>query len=1465
MTTNASLTPYENNGLFTKHYLNTHLQETEPWQTVDDDDVEEAYEEVDELHDQNVSALENANEDQVQDMFINPVLDALGVVYAREGTIDGTSGDQPDYAFFKNEAVKREAIRMQDESDVYDAAIAVAEAKDWGHPLDGPSNNGEPDPDPDLDDKNRDNPSAQINRYLRDTGVEWGVLTNGIEWRLYYAGDGVKVDRWYQINLQTILSDTRFGVEEFKQFYMLYRGQSFDPSTGVSGCYLTRIYDGSNAFARELGDDLEDNIYEAIQILADGFLNTPRATEFDTDDLTDEQKELVFESSLTYLYRLIFVLYAESDERHLLPRENTTYRNEYGLVDFKQEVKNNIQDTNHSYDDKNPRLWNRLELLFQLIDRGSEHLGYDEDELYIPAYDGGLFNTNPDPEDSETDHFLANARLGNEYIAKAIYRVSYQQDADQQNSFFDYSRLSIRNIGSIYEGLLEHHLEVGDEPLTTVNDDGSEVWATEEEYFEEYDEDPPFEAEVEEDEVYLRTDNNERRATGSYYTPQKVVNYIVSNSLDPLINEIKSDLGQIEEFDYSDDETYTERFMNRILDLRVIDPAMGSGHFLRDAVEYLVTEIETVADEERRILEEQDDPPIDPPESLGLNYTRRRVTQECIYGIDVNEMAVELAKMSLWLHTLANDQPLAFLDHHFKAGNSVIGSEIGDVKNAYIDQSSEQEGHVSTRLTYYDSTLTDIVGELLERYSDFIGIDLETREAAEEIKRKYRDFQNLPQRCHFQELLNVFTADRLDDISVDPSDYEEMADVLSDPEQGDEEWEVFRGKDWFQHAQDVAEKESFFHWELEFPEIYYDPELESDGDDIDYSDVEKDNPGFDAVIGNPPYVSIQNIDEYYRNYYEKAYADTYQYRYDLYAVFVDQGLDATRNNGRFSYIIPHTLLNNQSFENTRRKLLDESDYVRIIDFTDDVFEDATNEPMILYAEPNRNREEDDKQTLESTTIHPDDLPNANDSLREFPSEVVEYLPWNPLLIRPAEWVEDYLETDRTAKLGNIADTQQGLRTGNNSEFLTESPPDDGNVYRKILRGDDLHRYGYVWGGEYVLYDRDALDAPRDEKYWEADKRIIANAIRNSQMEDRIVSTIDLNEYIGFNSTITILPRSENEESIYYLLAIVTSGLTDHYFWTCFIDNNLASEYYDSIPIPIVDFDTSEDEREQVVEDLEEKVEAFLDGDIDSDTISDFADGHILHEPEDETSDDEEEGEESADGESEELERRVIRDIAHDMLVYLAKEHTRIIGQRDELNTNLVDFIQPYIKGECVDDLGQIQPTSESRGTVLPETTNETEKGSPKINGIRCSEPEKVAPDTYSVTVKVRPKYKPQYPEKHETDRHGYIVEDEQEYIPALRFTNLDEENAILLSEFLPQAYENSDLRNQSGLKRDANTRDSMIDRVKDIKLPDTSQSHVDMETFIENKRTEKEYNTQSEKIDDVTNHIVARLYGNPLD
>lgn len=218
-----------------------------------------------------------------------------------------------------------------------------------------------------------------------------------------------------------------------------------------------------------------------------------------------------------------------------------------------------------------------------------------------------------------------------------------------------------------------------------------------------------------------------------------------------------------------------------------------------------------------------------------------------------------------------------------------------------------------------------------------------------------------------------------------------------------------------------------------------------------------------------------------------------------------------------------------------------------------------------------------------------------------------------------------------------------------------------------------------------------------------------------------------------------------------------------------------------------------------------------------------------------------------------------------MLVHLAEEHTRAIGERDELNTNLVEIIQPYVEGQTVGDVGRVQPTAESVNTVLPMTVDETDKGSPKINGIRCSDPEEIAPGSYKVTVEIRPKYKPEHPEKHETDCHGYLVEEEQEFILTLKFTNLDEETALLLSEFLPQAYENKDLRSKSNMKRDANTCDSLIDRVKKMNLPDTDQSHVDMDLFVENKRLESEYNHKAEKLDVVTDRIVSPLYGNPLN
>jgi len=222
----------------------------------------------------------------------------------------------------------------------------------------------------------------------------------------------------------------------------------------------------------------------------------------------------------------------------------------------------------------------------------------------------------------------------------------------------DYSSLDVRHLGSIYEGLLEYQLHVADGPLALDDD----------EYVEAEEDD---EVAVEEGEVYLTTGSGERKATGSYYTPEYVVEYIVDETLGPLVDDIREDLVG---YDSYSEGGFAEEFAERIFELKILDPAMGSGHFLTSAVDYLAREI---IDAQERQAAQQGIETVE--EDHDINWARRKVAQRCIYGVDLNPLATELAKVSLWLRTLAAEQPLAFLDHHLKTGNSLVGSDIEDV------------------------------------------------------------------------------------------------------------------------------------------------------------------------------------------------------------------------------------------------------------------------------------------------------------------------------------------------------------------------------------------------------------------------------------------------------------------------------------------------------------------------------------------------------------------------------------------------------------------------------------------------------------------------------------------------------------------------------------------------------------------------------------------------------------------
>ncbi|MGV8176011.1 MAG: DNA methyltransferase [Methanothrix sp.] len=558
--------PFKNSNLFSNHYLQVQLKESAHWRQAGSEQV---YAAIKEIYERKARALENYNESQLEENFIRPVLRALGHFFGVQGKVSGKDRT-PDYAFFPDEESLNEA-EARPKEDYYRRAVAVGDAKSWKVSLDK-SRKGQG-----LFEMH--NPSYQIDTYLRDTPAKWAILTSGRLWRLYHESTSYKLDSFYEVDLPALLAAG--DLEGFKYFYLFFRREAFGLKVD-DGCFLDAVREGSVAYAQEIGEDLKENVYRAMKILAEGFLaEAAPGGDWASRRPTDEAVARVSENSMRLLYRLLFIFYAES--RALLDVGNRYYH-ELSLQKLKADVAERLDrgepllSVRYSY-------WESLKSLFSLINDGSESRRIPREEFYIPAYNGGLF----DPAKNE---FLERARIGDLFLAKAIDLLA--RSGSERAGFVDYSSLEIRHLGSIYEGLLEFRLKVAEKDMAAVKEKGRELW--------------------------LGT----RRPFADY-----------------------------------------------LLSIKVLDPAMGSGHFLVEATDqlarWLVSAWETARPEEEKQKEvaEQD-----------IHWARREIVRNCIYGVDINPMAVELAKLSLWLTTVASNKPLSFLDHHLRCGNSLIGAEL---------------------------------------------------------------------------------------------------------------------------------------------------------------------------------------------------------------------------------------------------------------------------------------------------------------------------------------------------------------------------------------------------------------------------------------------------------------------------------------------------------------------------------------------------------------------------------------------------------------------------------------------------------------------------------------------------------------------------------------------------------------------------------------------------------------------
>ncbi|MFB6140623.1 MAG: restriction endonuclease, partial [Halosimplex sp.] len=583
-----SSTPYQNSNLFSNYYLDERVADLDAWDC--DAAATDAFERLRDLWELEGDLLPSYKEDELLDSWIDEVLDALGFGTMSETTVPD-SGGYNDRLLFESDDDRREGALRKKEGDpaaMYGTAAAVLEAKQWGADFSARFS----------EQRSYRDASHQVKYYLEHTPerMRWGILTDGRKWRLYGTKD-YATETYYEVDLPELLAAG--SVEQFKYFFAFFRPEAFRETAGT--CFLDTVWSESETAAQELGEDLQDNVFTALRVLGEGFVET---NDLDIDPDDDAALEQLKEQSLVLLYRLMFVLYAES--RGLIhpddPDAIAEYEEHFSLDQLRLEIHEEVDGGGSltDYSRHATSMWSRLEDLFRLVDAGEESLG-------IPPYNGGLF-------DDDSHEFLAENQVADRYIAEVVYRLGTTAADDGSFVLADYADLDTRHLGSIYEGLLEHEFRIAPEDYAAVAEDGGQVWkpATDVTVAEAVET-------VDSGELFVVNDDGERKATGAYYTPDYVVAYIVEETVDPLIDDIDEEL-RADGLEPSDRE-YFMRFWQSVQELKVLDPAMGSGHFLTKATGYLTERVmEVVREQEIQSYDEQD--------------LRREIAKECIYGVD---------------------------------------------------------------------------------------------------------------------------------------------------------------------------------------------------------------------------------------------------------------------------------------------------------------------------------------------------------------------------------------------------------------------------------------------------------------------------------------------------------------------------------------------------------------------------------------------------------------------------------------------------------------------------------------------------------------------------------------------------------------------------------------------------------------------------------------------------------------
>ena len=758
-------------------FTSTYLQDELPKSFENLGKVNQVFEEVKSLyHKIKISSL---NEGQLETEFIQPILSLLGYysLYQDNKSILGKKY-KIDFTLFSNEDKKKKYIEKEDKSDIEDILLFL-ESKAYNVSLDNKK----------VDDTN---PHFQLIRYMQSFKINYGFLTNGKYWRFYDITKNVANKVFFQIDLESIILEN--DNSSFQYFYHIFKKDNFENIDKIQ-----TIIKENEQTKIEIENELKELVYgknSIVKTIGQSILKKHPNISLD----------IVFEQSAIFAFRLIFIAYLEDKFENIFFKQHKNYK-EYSLRNILDYLKTQENDRFSGY--------KKIKELFQLLNEG-------DNDIDIPLLNGGLF----DPKKAD---FLITPKLINNEQLLLILNALLTSDKSLRR---DFKTLSVKHIGNIYESLLDFNFRLVTDKVFYVL--YKENKKEKDGYFDVYDynkikkETILYEEVYEKGEAIFSNSSNSRKETASYYTPPSFTNFIVKEAIDKRL-----------------------QYDENVLNLKILDNACGSGHFLVDALDY-VTEISYKEIEKREelknLIEEEKSKIYE--QIVGVNkdeyiidelvLLKRILLKNIIYGVDINSLAIEITRLSLWIDTFIFSTPLSFIEHHIKVGNSLIGSSIDELIS-YLEKQDEKNA-------IFKKSIDKKMKNLKLEMQKLAYVKDTTKEEIISSKKIYEELKPIIKTINLS--LDALTCLKFKNqkiLLLDNKDIQNL-DILSNLKD-------IENKDLNEKLTKVRKTYKFFHYEVEFSDAFYDEE----------------NAGFNVIVGNPPWDKVKFEDKDFFSMYRSSY------------------------------------------------------------------------------------------------------------------------------------------------------------------------------------------------------------------------------------------------------------------------------------------------------------------------------------------------------------------------------------------------------------------------------------------------------------------------------------------------------------------------------------------------------------------------------------------------------------------